>query len=175
MLELGNNSEPVQLDNESVIVLRVNKHLRAEEKTLAEVRTAIAEKLALNKAKVEAMVLGKELLGATDNLSEQEKLIKVNNLKWSTVLESNRDTDLAPKPINDMAFGLSRVGAEVGRSMSSGDYILVQLKKINDGKLIALDKEQMASITQQIEASYGMMDYDLYVNELVRKANIVKH
>jgi peptidyl-prolyl cis-trans isomerase D len=49
------------------------------------------------------------------------------------------------------------------------------LKKINDGQLNALDKEQVASIKQQIEASYGMTDYDLYVGDLMRKAKIVKH
>ena len=34
VLELGNNSEPVQLDNDSVVVLRVNKHIPAKEQSL---------------------------------------------------------------------------------------------------------------------------------------------
>jgi peptidyl-prolyl cis-trans isomerase D len=38
-----------------------------------------------------------------------------------------------------------------------------------------LDKEQQASLVQQIEASYGVMDYDLYINSLVAAAKIDRH
>ncbi len=175
VLVLGNNSEPVQLDNESVVVLRVNKHLPAAEKTLAEVKPVIEGKLAMNKAKAQAKQLGQALLSLNQKPLEQDKLITENNLQWSQVTAAARDADATPGKINEMAFGLDRVGAKVGRSLVGGDYVLVHLKKINDGKLSALDKEQVASITQQIEANYGMMDYDLYVSDLRNKAHIVKH
>jgi peptidyl-prolyl cis-trans isomerase D len=175
VLVLGNNSEPVQLDNESVIVLRVNKHLPATEKTLAEVSAVIAEKLALNKAKIVARQLGKELLNAHQKVVEQDKLINQNNLKWHTVTEASRESEPASQAINDMAFSIARVGAEIGRSLVTGDYVIVHLKKINDGQINKLDKEQVASIAQQIEANYGMMDYDLYVSHLMSKAKIKKH
>ena len=77
--------------------------------------------------------------------------------------------------VNDLAFGLARVDAKVGHSLANGDYVIVQLKQINDGTLRKQDKEQVASITQQIETNYGMMDYDLYVNDLRNKATIVRH
>ncbi len=174
VIALGNNSEPVQLDNESVIVLRVNKHITATEKTLAEVRLLIEEKLAKIRAKGDARKLGKTLLNANQNLTEQAQLIKDNHLQWQVVASSSRDADAAMVTINEMAFNLPRVGAEVGRSLVDGDYVIVHLKKINDGKLSNLDKEQTASVAQQIEANYGMMDYDLYVSELMNKAKIVK-
>ena len=175
VLTLGNNSEPVQLDNENVIVLRVNKHIPATAKTLTEVRSLIEKKLARNRAKVEARQLGKALLNANQNVAEQDQLIKSNQLQWQTVTAATRDADASLITINEMAFNLPRVGAEVGRSLVDGDYVIVRLKKINDGQLNPLDKEQVASITQQIEANYGMMDYDLYVNSLMNKAQIVKH
>jgi peptidyl-prolyl cis-trans isomerase D len=67
------------------------------------------------------------------------------------------------------------MNAEEGRSLDNGDYVIVRLKSINDGNVDVLDKEQVASITQQIEASYGMMDYDLYVSDLMSHAQVVKH
>ncbi len=175
VLTLGNNSEPVQLDNETVIVLRVNKHIPATAKTLADVRPLIEEKLARNKAKIEARQLGKALLNANQNPTEQDQLIKSNQLQWQAISAATRDADKALVTINEMAFNLPRVGAEVGRSLVDGDYVIVHLKKINDGQANLLDKEQIASITQQIEANYGMMDYDLYVSELMKQAKIVKH
>lgn len=174
VIALGNNSEPVQLDNENVIVLRVNKHITATEKTLVEVRSLIEEKLAKIRAKGDARKLGKTLLNANQNITEQAQLIKDNHLQWQVVATATRDADAALVTINEMAFNLPRVGAEVGRSLVDGDYVIVHLKKINDGKLSNLDKEQTASVAQQIEANFGMMDYDLYVSELMKKAKIAK-
>ena len=175
VLVLGNNSEPVQLDNDSVVVLRVNKHLPATEKTLAEVNAVIVDKLTKKKAKADAMKLGKELLRIVTVQPQQDKLVSENNLHWRAVVEAARDMEAEPKVINDMAFSIPHVGTKVGDSLPSGDYVIVRLKKINDGKFATLDKEQVASITQQIEANYGMMDYDLYVNDLMSKASILKH
>ena len=175
VLVLANNSEPVQLDNDSVIVLRVKNHLPAMAKTLAQVKPMIIKKLSMMKAKVEASQLGKEVLGASKTPLEQDKLIKDNHLQWQVVKNGARESDATQVAINEMAFNLPRLGANVGRSLVGGDYVIVQLKKINDGQLASLDKEQVASITQQIEANYGMMDYDLYVSNLMSKATIVKH
>jgi len=50
VLELGNNSEPVQIDNDGVVVLRVSKHIPSAEKTLEQVKTVIADKIARKKA-----------------------------------------------------------------------------------------------------------------------------
>lgn len=175
VLALGNNSEPIQVDNETVIVLRINKHIPSVEKSLAEVQSIIVEKLANSKAKAEAKQLGKELLGLNQDILQQNKIVENNHLQWHEVAKATRDTDSDSVVINDIAFDLPRVGAQAGRSLASGDYVIVHLKRINDGKLKAVDKEQEASITQQIEASYGMMDYDLYVSDLLSKAKIVKH
>lgn len=175
VIALGNNSEPVQLDNENVVVLRLHKHIQATEKSLAEVHSIIEEKLAKLRAKGDARKLGKALLNANQNPVEQEQLVKDNQLQWQSIKSGSRDTDASMVTINEMAFNLPRVGAEVGRSLVDGDYVIVRLKKINDGHLNVLDKEQVASITQQIEANYGMMDYDLYISGLMAKAQIVKH
>ena len=175
VLSLGNNSDPIQLDNESVIVLRVNQHIPATEKTLADVRSEIVEKLALKDAKTQSTQLGKSLLRVHQNAMEQDKLINENQLHWKAVTAATRDMDEALRVVNGMAFKLPQVGAAVGRSLANGDYVIVHLKKVSDGQLNTLDKEQVASIKQQIEANYGMTDYDLYVADLMRKAKIVKH
>ncbi|KTC79870.1 peptidyl-prolyl cis-trans isomerase D [Legionella cherrii] len=74
-----------------------------------------------------------------------------------------------------MAFNLLRPESRNGLVMPNGDYVVVRLKQIHDGKLSTLDREQQDSLVQQIEASYGMMDYDLYVKSLINRAQIVRH
>ncbi|KTC95897.1 SurA N-terminal domain-containing protein [Legionella feeleii] len=175
VLELGNNSEPVQLDNDSVVVIRVNKHIPAAKKSLAQVSEAITKKLALQEAGKRAKQLGIELLSNKEEVGVQDKLMQTNQLRWQEVDKATRDTDKADATVNDLAFSLPRTNSRDGRSLSNGDYVIVRLKKINDGQLSLLDKEQQASLAQQIEANYGLMDYDLYVNNLVHKAKIDRH
>ena len=164
---LGNNSEPVQLDNDSVVVLRVNQDIPAVEKKLADVRALIKEKLSLMKATQQAEAEGQAILARSS--------VKDSQLPWKTIANVSRDTDKITSLINDTAFNLSQEGAGAGCRLDNGDYVVVRLKKINEGLLSHVDKEQSASITQQIEANYGMMDYDLYTGELMNTAHIVKH
>ncbi|CDZ77650.1 Peptidyl-prolyl cis-trans isomerase D [Legionella massiliensis] len=175
VLALGNNSEPVQLDNDSVIVLRVNKHVPTAEKPLAEVKDYIANKLAMQGAEKKAQAVGMELLSNKEDESQQEKLMQENQLQWHEVEKATRDTDKTDSAINDLAFSLPRENSRDGHSLSNGNYVIVRLKKINDGQYKSLDKEQQASLTQQIESSNGVMDYDLYINDLVSKAKITKN
>ena len=176
IMDLGNNSEPVQLDNDSVIVLRVKKHMPAETKALADVKDSIVDKLSLQQAEIKAKELGTSMLSLKDKDSEAQKaIIDSKQLVWHEITEASRDSDKTDAMINDLAFSLSRPDSRDGRKLMNGDFVIVRLKKINDGNYENLDKEQQASLTQQIETSYGLMDYDLYVNNLVSKAKIDKH
>ncbi|MBA2709416.1 MAG: SurA N-terminal domain-containing protein [Tatlockia sp.] len=175
VLELGNNSEPIQLDNDTVLVLRVNKHIPATEKPLAEVKDYIAKKLALQDAQKQAENLGTEILSKKDDKALQNKLIQDNQLQWLEVAKAPRDTDKVDPAINELAFSLARTDSYNGRNSGKGKYVIVRLKQINDGDLATLDKEQQASLEQQIESSYGLMDYDLYINNLISIAKIEKH
>lgn len=174
VLDLGNNSEPVQLDANTVIVLRVKKHIPETTRPLAEVRTQVADILALEKARARARELGLVFLSATDDGGKQNEILEANQLKWETATAVTRDGENADSAINDLAFSLPRAEARDGRMLENGDFVVVELKHINNGKLTALDKEQRDSIAQQIEANYGVMDYDLYVSGLMAKAKIVR-
>lgn len=179
VLKFGNNSEPIQLDNDSVVVLRVNQHLPAAEKTLVDVKSLISKKLIRKKAEAEAKRYGQELLSVSQHVKQQgienAQFHDMNSLHWHDVLDASRDIDTVAAAINELAFNLPNVGTKAGCSLVGGDYAIVNLKKINDGHIDKLDKEQIASITQQIETSYGLMDYNLYINGLTSKATIVKH
>lgn len=172
VLELGNNSEPIQLDNDSIIVLRVAEHIPARVKQFAEVKSEIAEQLARKNAAMQAKVLGESILAASANEVQQNQLVTDNQLQWRTIAASPRDVAKTLEGVNAIAFQLARVGEQKGVLLASGDYVVVRLKKINDGQMSNMDNEQVASITQQIEANFGVMDYDLYVRNLLTKAAI---
>lgn len=174
VLELGNNSEPVQLDNDSVVVLRVNQHILSKEQSFSEVQEKIGRILSKNRAESKAKEIGTTLLNPVEDKQQQE-LISTNQLEWHSIVDASRDNDKTNSIINDLAFNLLRPESRDGVTLENGDYVVVKLKRINDGKLNNLDQEQRDSLIQQIEASYGMMDYDLYVNNLITHAEIERH
>lgn len=174
VLELGNNSEPIQLDNDSVMVLRVNKHIPSKEQTLVEVRDQIEKILAKQYADAKAKEIGTSLLHPVED-KQQQALINDNQLEWHSIAQASRDSDKSNSLINDLAFNLLRPESRDGVILDNGDYVVVKLKRINDGKLSSLDQEQRDSLIQQIEASYGMMDYDLYINNLLNRAKITRN
>ncbi len=173
-LDLGNNSEPIPLDNDSILVLRVQKHIPVLEKSLVEVKSLITKILALKKAEEKARSFGQKLLQQHDDEKQFNAMLAIRHLHWKEVNHVSRDADDVPREINELAFNLPKVHAVNGKEMS-GDFVIASLKAVNDGELSTLDKEQIASITQQIEANYGVMDYDLYVRDLLNSAAIVKH
>jgi peptidyl-prolyl cis-trans isomerase D len=171
VLDLGNNSEPIQLDNDSVVVVRVDGHWAKKEQTLETVSEQINKILVKKMADSKAKEVGVSLLNPIED-KQQKKFINSNHLSWKTVVNSTRDNDSEKTEINDMAFNLIRPESRNGLVLPNGDYVVVRLKQINDGKLSTLDREQQDSLVQQIEASYGMLDYDLYVKSLVNRAQI---
>lgn len=175
VLELGNNSEPVQLDNDSVVVLRVKNHRPAAEKSLQEVKPLIFKILTQKQAVTKAQHIATELLDNHVTAIQKAELISKYKLKWQEVRQASRETEESPASINELAFALPRVGEKTGNQLDNGVYVIVSLNAIHEGKLDSMDKEQISSITQQIEANYGVMDYELYVNGLMSKAEIVKH
>ncbi len=175
VLGLGNNSEPIQLDNDSVIVLRVRQHVMASERSLESVKSLIVQKLRQKQAELKAAQIGSLFLDNKMTLEKKANLLKDNKLTWIDVVNSGRDAETVNSSINELAFNLPSEGAKAGLTLENGDYIVVSLKLINSGKLDKIDKEQLSSITQQIEANYGVMEYELYMANIMKKATIVRY
>ncbi len=168
VLAFGNNSEPIQLDADTLVVLRVKQHIPATLQDIAQVRTVIESVLLKQKATVAAQNYGKNLI-----ISSPKALPKT--LHWQRAIARARDSDSGDAQINEVAFAIADVGGYEGRVLQNGDFSIVRLEKMTDGQLDASDNEQTRNLSQQLEASYGLMDYDLYISQLMAQAHIVKY
>jgi peptidyl-prolyl cis-trans isomerase D len=176
VLVLGNNSAPIQLNDDSVVVVRVRKHIAKREKTISEVQSQIKEALIHDKAEARAEALGQTLQSNKQGAFMDEALLLKQHLTWKSATQATRDSSLAPAEINDLAFTLPRAGSRAGQALSNhAGYVVVELNEISNGTLSMLDSEQMQSISQQLAANYGTVDYDLYTSNLLEQAKIVRH
>lgn len=166
VLTYGNNSEPIQLDADSLVVLRIKQRIPAALQDLTQVRAVIDSVLLKEKASLAAEKYGKSLAERAAKLPE--------TLNWQHVNAVSRDSDVSDAQINELAFAMNEVGQYAGQELQNGDFVLVNLLKITDGKADIEDKEQLRNLTQQLESNYGLMDYDLYISHLMAQAKIVK-
>lgn len=170
VLEEGLNSEPFQLNDDSIIVLRLNNRVKEKSIPLNQVRKQIINDLAEVLARARVKQLGESILVEP---SIQDNFLKNYHFSWHSVSNSPRESDKIDSTINTLAFKIPKIGTMSGQSLANGDFALVKLQKIQDGQVSNLDAEQVSSLTQQIESTYGTMDYDLYIEQLREQAKIV--
>ena len=175
VLKYGNNSEPIQLDHDHVVVLRLGQHVPASKQALVDVKLLIAKKLAKKQSQAEARRLGEMLVAYRQFPDNSQPTLPVAaNLSWKKIEHAARDAADVPAGVNELAFSLPAVGSRSGRTLVGGDYVVVELNQINPGNMSLLDPEQISSITQQLESHFGMMDYDLFIHHKMSHAKIKK-
>jgi peptidyl-prolyl cis-trans isomerase D len=167
VLAYGNNSAPIQLDADTLVVLRVKEYIPSALQDIAQVRSVIESVILKQKSSLAAQTYGKNLV-----MSSPKTLPRT--LHWQRVIGATRDSEKGDAQVNELAFAVSDTGGYKGHILQNGDYALVRLEKTTDGQLDMTDNEQTRNFTQQLEASYGLMDYDLYISQLMSQAHIVK-
>ncbi|MCC5792217.1 MAG: SurA N-terminal domain-containing protein [Legionellaceae bacterium] len=174
VLELANNSEPLQLNSDTVLVLRLRQHIPASKRSLDEVRDTIRQKLVKKEAEEKAAEWGKALMSGQQSFSALQQYLQGKAPQWKAITAATRELDSVPAVINNLAFSMASPQQQEGKQVDNGDFVIVKLKAIHDGDLQRLDPEQKAAIQQQLESSYGMIDYDLYVAGAMKTADIVR-
>lgn len=175
VLKHGNNSEPIQLDHESVVILRVGRHEPESEIPLEEVKSKIKTILAQKEASQEAKKLGQHLLSLQSNPLEFNHEVAKAQLNWIDVQNVQRNAQSVPEYINQLAFNLGHPGDVDGKILADGNFGLVRLNHINEGHVSELNPSQIEEIHQRLQVRYGAMDYDLYVKALLKKADIIRY
>ena len=136
----GNNSAPVEITPDHIVVLRILEHEEASQQSLEEVRADVEQLARDKKARELAVARGQQILAALnagettlDAVAETEK---VSSNKTGLILRN------AAEPAGDIvsaAFSLKAPaeGETVygGRSTRSGDYVIIALDQIREGNL----------------------------------------
>lgn len=165
--ELGNNSEPIQVNPSTVAVIRVKEQFPATVQAFEAVRPKIEAILKEEAAKKEMMQLGNEIKQKHTDLPAQ--------YRWLSVTRESHVGESKNPIMRDLAFSLPKMHQLQGQFLPNGDYVIVRLKAIYPGAWTALDQTQRQALQKQLESTYGEMDYDLYIKEVVDAATIKRY
>jgi len=176
VLEAGNNSEPVDLGGNHVVVLRILEHQPAEKQPLDSVKDKVIAEVRDAKARELASTRGDSLLKELRSGTSLADIASAQQLKVSTTdLIGRNATDPASRIVTE-AFTLppapDKGQSATGFSLDSGDYVLLVLDEVKDGDFSSLSQDNQLKVRQELDRIIGGAEVNLFTDELKNRAQI---
>ena len=176
VLEEGNNSEPIELGPDHVVVVRVAERKPARQRPLDEVRDQIVVQLRLEHARVGARQRGEALLGKLEGGETLDALAKAEGLDLQDAgFVARNDRRLDPQILAEV-FRAPRLPegrpSRRGLSLRNGDYIVFEVTEIRDGDPKAVGEEERKGFARNLARLHGTMQAQAAVEALKDKAVI---
>lgn len=177
VLNLQNNSDVIQLDDNSAIVLRVKSHVPASVLELSAVRNQIIDKLKSIAIQEKLSNLANEI---RNNLQTGQLLPDQLNakfhLQWNHAGFIGRHSTKIDQAILDSAFAMPRPEANKSLNYSTtkvaNGFAVIAVSAVKPGDT-QVPKEQYQAFSDQIQNSQGTLEYELYKNSLMQRSKIV--
>lgn len=174
VLNLGANSELIEITPEQAVVVRVKEHRKPELIPLADVKETIVITLKNSRAqeqlasRAEEMVTTLQSGTALNALADELKLNVVDSPRTS------RNMPGVPAQLLQGAFKMPHPGNSISYrsvALANGDYAVVGLSAIYPGEAVE-NSEQLKGLGQFIAAGNGRVMFDEYLASLKERGKV---
>ncbi|MGZ8244340.1 SurA N-terminal domain-containing protein [Methylomagnum sp.] len=172
----GRNSDPVELGNEKAMVLRVKEHRPASDKPLADVKTAIIERLKDQEAR---RVASQQVDGFTKQVREGRSFAEVAKAAGLQVVKPpalRRSDDKLPHALVGAVFKAPRPAEGKptlqGVEVENGERIVFNLLAVKDGAAAPADAKELDSAREFLSRSEGQREFSSFVARLREIADV---
>lgn len=176
VLEQGINSEPIDVGENHVLVLRVKEHKQAALKPLDEVRERIVEEIKAEQARDQARARGEQLLARLQSGESRKALTGAEGVQWTEVERATRSDPNVSRAVLRAAFRLGRPegGAAVygGVPIGTGDYALVAVSGVEDGDPLATKEADRKVLQADLRRSAAASAWSNFIADVRRDAKI---
>lgn len=175
LLENAANSQLIELDPDTAVVVRVKVHNKPEQLPLETVSPAIRDELLVQRAAAASREKGEQLLAA---LRQGKSLAdeKVTKQTWAVVEAASRNQEgIAPEVLQEL-FRMPKPAVAdkpsfAGIATPNGDFILIRLNGVNEPQAPVSDAEK-AEYRNFLASRQGQQDFMAYQQELQENADI---
>jgi peptidyl-prolyl cis-trans isomerase D len=179
VLQQHNNSDLIDLNDNSVVVLRVKSHIPASVKSVKEVKPFIIKQLQHKTAAKQANQLGTEIIQAIKHGQSLQQVAQKHQLELQTANNIARHDARINPAILSAVFRIapptkSEDTTIDGLMLPSGDYVVIALFRVSAGEKQKLTTAQLQIFQETAANNLGSLEYQLYVNGLMQKAKIKK-
>lgn len=174
VLNLQNNSDVVQVNPETAIVVHIKSHVASTLLPLKSIAKQIEGKLKVATAEMQAAQLAEEIKNKLQAGTDPQQLITPYHFSWVQAGFMGRYASKIHTAILDLAFRLpnpATVGHKVyGITRLPNGFAVVSLTGVRDGTVA--DKKQYSVFAEQVQNSEGLLEYELYKNSVMNNAKI---
>lgn len=178
VLSEGKNSDPIELADDHMVIVRVAEHRPATRKPLESVKREVVDAVLTQRAESTARKQGLDLLEQLQQGKlDQQQAAEQSKLSWGESRTVKRGDFTLPQQAITRLFQM-RASEEgvvqyVGVDLGRGGYALIELSKIEDGELSALDAERKEQIRRELVERNLKSHYQSYIASLHNGADIV--
>lgn len=177
VLDEGANSTAIELDPETVIVLRAKEHLKPSQLPLESVAASIPTQLAKEHASATAKTKADELIASLrDGKTPLDKAIDGQN--WKVTAAATRAQEGVDPTVLQALFRMPKPAAKDKPTFSSvtladGSLVIVRLNGVNEAA--APTDEEKAQYRRFLASRIGQQDFAAYRKQLEAEADIKRY
>ncbi|MDN3221570.1 SurA N-terminal domain-containing protein [Pseudomonas nunensis] len=177
VLDEGANSTAIELDPETVIVLRAKEHLKPSQLPLESVAASIRTQLAKEHASAAAKTKADELIASLrDGKTPLDKAIDGQN--WKVAAAATRSQEGVDPTVLQALFRMPKPAAKDKPTFSSvtladGSLVIVRLNGVNEAA--APTDEEKAQYRRFLASRIGQQDFAAYRKQLEGEAEIKRY
>lgn len=172
----NSNSEPVEISDNHIIVLRVREHKPQTTKPLAEVKAMISAQLHDDKAREAVQAVAEDLFARLNKDEAAKSVAKSAGMKWQREKKLSRSGTSIDRVVSEAAFRMARPSEENSAtfelvSLPSGDQVIIALYGVIDGQVEDIAKERESD--HPIEDAVARAISEAMLSRLRTEADII--
>lgn len=176
LIQDGENSKPIRLDAQHLVVVRKAEYEAPRQLQLAEVSEPIRGELRDEAAKAKAQESAAALLKSVEGGQTFEAATKALGLSPASAGAVQRDNKDLPPALVDAAFKLPRPAAgKLGYGqtpLDNGDIAVIALSAVNDPQLQSTDKDSIESSATQLRNARAGAEFTAYREALKKQVKV---
>lgn len=178
VLKQGYNSEPIEMGENHVVVIRVKDHQDAKLRSLDEVKNQITQQIINEKARERAKKQGADII---EQLAKGEATpvaaAKIVSVEWKQAGDLKRTDRSIDSKVVEQAFKMTKPAegkaSYDGVSLASGDYAVIGISKVTDGDVANIEEAKRQTLLRNIAGIRGESAFTSYLQSLKDSASIV--
>ncbi|KPG93011.1 peptidylprolyl isomerase [Pseudomonas sp. RIT-PI-q] len=177
VLDEGANSTAIELDPETVIVLRAKEHLKPAQLPLESIAASIRVQLAKEHASADAKTKAEQLIvSLREGKTPLDKAIDGQN--WKVIQAATRGQEGVDPTVLQALFRMPKPAAKDKPTFSSvtladGSLVIVRLNGVNEAA--APTEEEKAQYRRFLASRIGQQDFAAYRKQLESQAEIKRY
>ncbi|MEQ9727226.1 SurA N-terminal domain-containing protein [Pseudomonas sp. WHRI 8822A] len=170
VMEDGSNSGAIELDPNTLVVIRVKEHRKPQQLELDQVSDSIRAQLTKTRASEAAKAAGEQLVTEL-----RDGKAKAEGADWQVVEAATRNQDGVDPAVLQALFRMPKPSGDKsefsGIALANGDFTVIRLKGVSEPEQ-ALSDEEKAMYRRFLASRSGQQDFAAYRKQLESKADI---